>query len=122
MTPEQLLLVKHYAEDAHPFECCGVVGWDGAVVPCDNAAADRTKAFLITGRDLKRVELEHGGIFGIFHSHIDASAWPSSADAAQAPVGVPYFIVVVRRGIAREVREYILGPDRRFRPVTAYGK
>jgi proteasome lid subunit RPN8/RPN11 len=125
MTPEQVEVLKRYAEDSHPFECCGVIGNDGAVLLCGNAAKNKATAFSIPQRELQLVERAHG-IGGIWHSHVDAPSGPSSADLAQAHYfGLPYIIVTVRRGVAREVREYVLEgtpESKRFRVVTGHGQ
>jgi proteasome lid subunit RPN8/RPN11 len=111
----QVAKICMYAEQASPFECCGIIGEDGRVLPCGNVARFPTHQFEIAPRDLAFIKLKHG-IAGIYHSHLNCGPAPSAADLQRAEYyDLPYYIVSVRLGTARDLSAHVLAgpPDKK---------
>jgi proteasome lid subunit RPN8/RPN11 len=96
-------------------EVCGLVGGRaGAPVrfyPVDNRAADRTTRFLMDPE--QQIEAMRGmreaglDLVGIFHSHPDTAAEPSSVDLEMAAYpGVIYFIASMQDPVP-QLRAYL---------------
>jgi proteasome lid subunit RPN8/RPN11 len=99
--------IRTHAEDACPFEACGVLTTTGAI-PCTNIAAVPTKRYCIASHELQRIAREHS-IIGYYHSHIDAPAQYSKTDLEQAnELGKLYVIASVIGGVVTDVRTYVL--------------
>lgn len=107
-----------HAERCYPEECVGALVGDALAVreawPLDNVALDRRHGFEVSARAQLEVEgrAEAQGlrVWGYYHSHPDAPAVPSKADAALASPGRLVVIVAVARAQASAVRSYLLGP------------
>ena len=86
-------------------EVCGLIGGaHGRLLdyhPVTNAAADRTRAYLVAPHEqvavLRRMHERGRELCGIFHSHPASAAEPSASDRDQAAwPGVYYFIASMR--------------------------
>jgi proteasome lid subunit RPN8/RPN11 len=111
MREEIKFQIAHQAENSVPFECCGIITGDGFVVPCMNAAKDRTQSFSMLSNEVNRIARRHG-IAGYYHSHVGAPAIPSSSDSAGGSYpGKLYVIASVIQGVCREVRVYRFTED-----------
>jgi proteasome lid subunit RPN8/RPN11 len=105
-----------HAERCYPEECVGALVGDALAVreawPLENIAVDRRHGFEVSARALLEVEAradEQGlRVWGYYHSHPDAPAVPSTADAALASPG--RLMVIVGVAFAR------VGAVRGFQP------
>jgi proteasome lid subunit RPN8/RPN11 len=109
-----LATIRRGAEDAYPEECCGLlIGRDGdagallleRLAPSANLAEDRRRRFEIDPAlywDLRRTLAgSRERLLGLYHSHPDGSATPSTADVAAAwEVDWIWLIVPVAAGRA----------------------
>jgi proteasome lid subunit RPN8/RPN11 len=94
--------IAAHAAGAYPEECVGALLGDELgvreVVPLQNVARDRRRAFEVSARELlaveRRAEATGGRVWGFYHSHPDAAAEPSAADLAFASEG--RWVVIVR--------------------------
>ena len=121
--------VRHAAEAAYPYEACGFLAGEavanGEVVVrrrvsaenrclAEGSARNRYELspsdFLVAERTLGTEGLE---IVGIYHSHPDAPARPSTYDRELAWPWYRYLIMSVVQGVAREARAWQLTDDRR---------
>lgn len=122
---EDLEQMKKIAEEAYPFECCGViVGTESGgiktveeVIPAENHRTDSPEnRYLITADFMREVELRlnntNSSIVGFFHSHPDVPARPSAYDKEHAWPWYAYVIVSVCKGRAVEVFNWKLKNDR----------
>lgn len=113
--------VRAHLERAYPEEGCGVLlqgCGELRVRPLANAcAADPRQGFAFAPREWLRVcrEADAAGeqVVGVFHSHVDAPAYLSAVDRAEAaPGGLPLLpgalqlVVSVHGGSAGEARAY----------------
>lgn len=135
LKPEHIAAIKAEAEQAFPYECCGLLlgSWRReqqqdiktivALYPIENTWGDRDnpladgegreRRFLIEPAAFKRgydAALKQGlGVVGTYHSHPNHAAVPSEFDRQHAfPWGLSCVIVSVREGVAQEVRSWIL--------------
>ncbi len=123
-----LTAIRRHLAAAYPAEGCGfLVGArrpDGAVVishrfPVNNHrvadGAERTRYF-ISPRDLRFAESEAAAVglqvVGVYHSHPDSAAQPSSYDREHAWPWYRYLIVSVIGGVAKAERAWELTDDR----------
>ncbi|KER09476.1 MAG: hypothetical protein HY22_11095 [[Candidatus Thermochlorobacteriaceae] bacterium GBChlB] len=120
----KLNLIKRYAAEAYPEECCGIlVGTVSRflngekenvvieVVPCENVLqGDRTEGFEISvGQYFQTEELarrHHYQLVGSYHSHTKAPAIPSATDCDFLPPETSMLIVSVSERFVKEVRVY----------------
>ena len=114
--------IEAHALSDYPDECCGLVlrdaGGDASVVPCENIQ-DKLRARapeehprtartayrmdgLQVAKTLQTAEEAGGGLFAIYHSHINCDAYFSYEDQAAAKFfgepaypGVPYLVISV---------------------------
>jgi proteasome lid subunit RPN8/RPN11 len=114
--------IEAHALSDYPDECCGLVlrdaGGDASVVPCENIQ-DKLRArdpeehprtartayrmdSLQVAKTLQTAEEAGGGLFAIYHSHIDCDAYFSYEDQAAAKFfgepaypGVSYLVISV---------------------------
>lgn len=121
LLPRQLVnRLLHLAQESPEREVCGLIaareGVPGQFHPLRNVADDPSRRFLLDAGEqiaVLRMLRERGEeLFGIFHSHPDAPAFPSAQDVDMA--GYPdalYLIVTLgTRGIL-ELRGFRLEPD-----------
>lgn len=124
-----LAAIRGHLVAAYPAEACGfLVGARGAngevVVSRDLPISNRRVAdgaarnrYLISPDDLRSAEREATGsglqIVGVYHSHPDVAARPSSCDHEHAWPWYRYLIVSVIGGTVREERVWELADDRR---------
>lgn len=119
--------VRSLAEVAYPSEGAGLlVGTqadDGIrrvthLVPLPNRweATERSRRYGLDPRDLMRAEddAERDGltVLGVFHSHPDHPARPSTFDLQHALPFYSYLITAVEAGVAVESRAWRLAEDR----------
>ena len=122
---EDLEQMKNIAEEAYPYECCGVLAGTenggmrtvAEVIPAENHRTDSPEnRYLITADFMRQIEnrLQNtkSSIVGFFHSHPDVPARPSTYDKEHAWPWYAYVIVSVRRGRAVEVYNWKLRNDR----------
>lgn len=115
-------MIKH-AESTYPSECCGLlIGIEGTdrvtseARPCLNAASDMTGTrYKIPPLTLLETEKELSGsrriILGIYHSHPDHPAQPSSYDLDHAWPWYTYLVLSVKRGCFEEAQAWRLASD-----------
>jgi len=118
--------IRRHGEETYPEECCGfLLGRptdDGNEIvsarPATNRNRDRRHDRFVIGPEdyvaADRAARENGlDIVGMFHSHPDHPARPSSTDLAQATFpGYTYVIVAVQSGRATDLTAWSLAPDR----------
>jgi proteasome lid subunit RPN8/RPN11 len=150
LSREELERVRAQAETEYPAECCGAVlvraGAPGErlLVPCRNAQDElhakdparhprdaRTAYHVHPGDLLKLSRLESDGyrLRAIYHSHVDAGAYFSDTDKANALLhGEPaypeatYVVVSVVSGKAAAAAAFAWDPGRRdFLPIDLGG-
>ena len=124
LDPRQREAMRRHGETDYPREACGLIGGlveDGRrvavqVVPMRNPGdlpRNRYRidpdAFLRAERQLDRDGLE---IVGVYHSHPDAPARPSTYDRDCAWPSLSYVIVAVAAGKAQELHSWTLAADR----------
>lgn len=91
-----------HARGSSPNECCGLVGGKDNLFttyyPLANCAKEPTKNYFADPKELllalKKISLDKQDLLGIYHSHIQSIAYPSSKDIESAiyPNAV-YFII-----------------------------
>jgi proteasome lid subunit RPN8/RPN11 len=95
ITLTQQQQVIYYARQAFPKECCGIIGHDDVVVPCENVHHDPDFNFLINPTMFNRVANEHG-IAAIYHSHCTFNGHPGQGDLQGCEhFDIPYLVVSV---------------------------
>jgi len=119
-------LLKAYAEEAYPNECCGFLLGEAddagktvrATMPTRNEreAEAQHHRFLISPEmylKMQRYARERGlEILGFYHSHPNGVARPSAYDVEHAWPWYSYVIVAVQEGQASEVTSWQLREDR----------
>lgn len=124
-----LAAIRRHVQTAYPIEACGflmgVRGPDGEVVVSQHlrvknrSAAGQTarNRYLISPDDFRSAEHDVTAsglqIVGVYHSHPDVAARPSSYDQEHAWPWYRYLIVSVVAGAVREERVWELADDRR---------
>lgn len=118
--------IRRHAQETYPEECCGFllgkVGESGNEIHATARAVNRNEnrrqdRYVISPDDYRsaagsarKAGLE---IVGIYHSHPDHPARPSTTDLETATFpGYTYAIVSVRGGRAAELTAWSLAPDR----------
>jgi proteasome lid subunit RPN8/RPN11 len=81
------------ARAAEPNEACGVIVDEVVIVEIPNVHKEPATFFEMDPEVLLDVYEEYGTIDGVWHSHPNGDPFPSDADRAGAPPGVPYYIV-----------------------------
>ncbi len=118
--------IKAHGEAAYPNEGAGLLLGvaDGdqktlaAILPIANQweAEEQYHRFLITPQDMLRGETEAArrglDVVGIFHSHPDHVAVPSSFDRDWALPTYSYIITSVEKATAVDTRSWLLNEDR----------
>ena len=121
--PRTLLAQIHsHLEAGYPHEACGIMlGRGGVVTEIVAATNTRTDSarnrYLIDPLQFKAVQLDADkrrlDVLGIYHSHPDVAARPSSFDLENATwPGYSYLIVSVVKGNAVETTSWQLRDDR----------
>lgn len=98
--------IRAHAEEAYPFECCGILigrrGAEAAVTAVRRARNRHERQsrdrFEMDPWDFLAAEKEAGPsqeILGFYHSHPDHPAWPSPSDLIQAQPWRGYFHLIV---------------------------
>lgn len=123
--------IRRHAAETYPEECCGLLigrlsdGQNEAVGarPVQNRNENRrVDRYVIDPDDYRKIDREARreelDIVGIYHSHPDHPAEPSSTDLEQATFpGFTYVIVSVENGLPADLTAWTLAPDRsRFLP------
>lgn len=87
----------HLAQHESPYECCGFIklvdGRAETITPVKNVAADRRHQYQMDPKEQMVAMQRLGDEFAIYHSHINAHAWPSQTDINRAYYDCPYVIV-----------------------------
>jgi proteasome lid subunit RPN8/RPN11 len=119
--------IRAHAESGYPMEVCGfLLGTldpesDKAYVagrrPAANERVDAARRrYLIDPAEYQLAEREAANagrqIVGVYHSHPDVSAQPSTFDLNHAWPNQVYIIVSVNRGATSDLRGWILAHDR----------
>ena len=119
--PDRLRAIVDHAEAAFPEECCGLLAGDGAdgiirideVHASENIAAEPGRRFEVEPAlrlRLQRTLRDRGRrVVGIYHSHPNGPAQPSSRDleAAWEP-DLVWLVVGVRQGQAVQCTSHVL--------------
>ncbi|PIO47199.1 MAG: hypothetical protein CMR00_11720 [[Chlorobium] sp. 445] len=121
---KKLELIKRYAREAYPYECCGVlVGiverhYDLStenivleVAPCENIyQGDKRTGFEISAFDMYDIALtaQRAGlqVLGTYHSHTQTSAIPSAMDFDFLPAEHSLMILAVTGRVVYEIRSF----------------
>ncbi len=115
-------MVQH-AESTYPAECCGLlIGADGIdrvaseARRCQNAASEAPSTrYKIPPQTLLETERSLAGsdkiVLGIYHSHPDHQAQPSSFDYDHAWPWYTYLVLSVKNGRFEEALAWRLAPD-----------
>ena len=126
LTMEKVALqpILNHARSAYPEECCGfLLGSDSIMrmingaLPVQNASNESPKnRYNIQPEELVRADEEARKLrlelIGIYHSHPDAPARPSSIDLEHAWPWYTYLALSVLGGEPREVTAWFLNEDR----------
>jgi proteasome lid subunit RPN8/RPN11 len=101
-------------------EVCGLIGGEGGMVraayPARNAAADRRQHFDMEPRSqlaAMRAMAEQGeDLLGIYHSHVEAPAYPSATDLAlHAYPDALYVIAAPHAAVGDRLRAFFVAGD-----------
>lgn len=101
--PSIIAAIKKHAEDATPYECCGLIDVDGNVIRCGNMAKNREREFLISSSEVVHVSRRCRGLAGVYHSHVNQGAYISAADARSVPFTGLYIVASVMNGVCKTV-------------------
>lgn len=118
--------IRRHGEETYPEECCGFLlgrpNEGGNEIVSARRATNRNSdrrhdRFVISPEDYvaaDRAARKSGlDIVGMYHSHPDHPARPSSTDLAQATFpGYTYVIVAIQSGRAADLTAWSLAPDR----------
>jgi proteasome lid subunit RPN8/RPN11 len=129
----QLAAIRRHGEADYPHEACGLIGGhvggsgEGGgevdrkiavhLVPLSNARPDsRRNRYLIAPEAFRQAEalLARDGleVLGVYHSHPDHPAMPSTFDREHAWPWFSYVIVGIVHGRAQDARSWTLADDR----------
>ena len=121
---DALQFILNHARYAYPEECCGfLLGADSAlrkidrVLPAQNSNSDsRRSRYNIDPTELMHADEEARklslDLIGIYHSHPDAAAQPSSIDLEHAWPWYTYLVLSVQNGEPKDMTAWSLGEDR----------
>lgn len=127
LTPAAREQIITHAEAGYPNEVCGILLGSGSddlrtisqAFAIENAfeAGEQYHRFLITPEDMFRAERlarQRGlEVFGVYHTHPDEEARPSTYDRDHAAwTSWNYIVVSVEHGQATSLRAWKLRPDR----------
>ena len=133
ISERDLAAIRAHAESTYPEEGCGLLVGPSApgevrrvlrVEPTANRATEeRRRRYVIPPDVLRDAEARMEGrgesVIGIFHSHPDHPAVPSSFDREHALPWYAYVLVSVERGESRDLGAFELEPEgRTFRPIS----
>jgi len=127
LTADVARAIEHHARETYPYECCGaLVGSDRTVtlaLPLANVSDEpKERRFTIRPEDYLRAEkraAEEGSeVLGIYHSHPNHPAKPSTYDLEHAWPNLIYIILSIDSQRAEAMTAWLLSEDRaRFEPV-----
>jgi len=126
MDPAVLSLIRISAKRAYPNECCGFLWGDGTSIlfaaEVDNVSAgDRKNHFQINSSAYIAAETfaeSHGlTLLGIFHSHPDSPAIPSTEDTKMALPNFFYIIIPLKGNMVQEERCWVLDGSGKFKEL-----
>lgn len=112
--------VRRAAEDAVPWEACGLIEETGRLIKCENVAKDRAKQFRISPEEFKRA-CRGRNIVGVYHSHVNGGAYVSVHDRAGMPFNGLYVVASVVNSVGKEVKVWNY-KDSKFTPVAIPGQ
>ena len=108
--------IFHHAIREYPFECCGILSGmrepervivDGSI-ELKNIARDKSRRFNFDPLDYlaieERLDSEQKALVGIYHSHPDHPARPSSTDREYAQDGFLYPIIEIKDRKIADIR------------------
>ncbi len=113
----------NHSESTYPSECCGLlIGTDGVdrvasqARPCQNAASEMPSIrYKIPPQTLLETERSLAGsdkiVLGIYHSHPNHLAQPSTFDFDHAWPWYTYLVLSVRNGRYEKALAWRLAPD-----------
>jgi proteasome lid subunit RPN8/RPN11 len=146
VTEKQLEIIRNHAENTYPDECCGFLMGEIShsfktlleVWPTANSWAPETAEIFTEMTDSAKLDSSkrsrfaidpsamlkamkegrdrHLTIIGIYHSHPNHPAIPSTCDRAYAWPEYSYIIVSVNQGIAQNLLNWRLDEDSNFQP------
>lgn len=120
----ELQFILNHAISTYPEECCGfLLGLDSGfrridrILPAQNSNQGSRenrysidpKELIHTDEEARRLRLE---LIGMYHSHPDAPAQPSSLDLEHAWPWYTYLVLSVPKGEPRDVAAWSLSEDR----------
>ncbi len=101
LEPPQVVQMVDHARDEHPGEACGLLGGrDGrveTVYPLPNMESSPIRYLAEPQAQVDAMlQIEEQGreIVGIYHSHVDASAYPSPTDVAMAAYPDAFYLII----------------------------
>lgn len=109
--------IKNHSIISYPFECCGAMLGKGRevnfIVELENVNKNNPqRRYQIKPEDFMMVEKigkeKNLDFIGIYHSHPDHPAEPSSFDLENAWEGLSYLIISVVRGSPKEIKSFRL--------------
>lgn len=114
--------VRVAAEDAVPWEACGLIDSNGNLIKCENVAKNRATQFRISPEEFKR-KSRNKEIVGVYHSHVDGGAYISVLDREGMTLagGGLYVVASVVNGVGKEVKVWNY-KDGNFTPVAIPGR
>lgn len=125
LEPRHATAIRRHGEADYPAEACGLIGGtvDGArkramaLVPLVNQRTNAARnRYLIDPVSFRRAQerLDRDGldVIGVYHSHPDHPAVPSTFDREHAWPWLSYVIVAVARGRAGDLKSWVLSDDR----------
>lgn len=101
--------IRQHAQDALPFECCGIIDGEGVVHRCENVAANRYRYFRILTSEIRAIT-RRKGLLAVYHSHVDVPVYISSEDYEGFHGGAAFYIIV-------SSKHGVVGQPEVFEPV-----
>ena len=107
-----------HAEGSPDEEVCGLIGGEGGRVrsayPARNDAADRRQHFFMEPRSqlaaMREMAQRGEDLLGIYHSHVQAPAYPSRTDRAlHAYPDALYVIAAPAAPVGERLRAFVIG-------------
>lgn len=122
---DNLRKIKDQVQKHYPLECCGfLIGTNVSgkrvvsVCPVQNKNTERTHdRYEIDGKEFDKTDREAAKkglqILGIYHSHPDHPATPSTYDTERAWGGYSYVIAAIEKGEKIDMKSWVLDEETR---------